>query len=361
VSDEDPGTSLFAGGGEVGRAMAAVDWSQTPLGPPEQWPSGLRHTVRILLTSRFAMWAGWGPDLAFFYNDAYRHDTLQAKHPWALGRPASEVWAEIWPDIAPRTRAVLQDGAATWDEDLLLFLERSGYSEETYHTFSYSPLPDDDGGTGGLFCVVTETTQQVVGERRMGTLRDLAAALGAARSAEAVLAGTAEQLARNPADLPFSAVYLVDDDGTARLGTAVGIEPGSPAVPRVLTDDHGAWPLARLLAGEDVLVEDLADRCPGLPTGAWDRPPVQGVALPIASTAPTAARSPASSSSASIRTAAGTTPTAASSASWPTRSPPASPTPAATRPSAAGPRRWPSWTGPRPTSSATSATSSAPR
>jgi anti-anti-sigma factor len=286
VSDEDPGTSLFAGGGEVGRAMAAVDWSQTPLGPPEQWPSGLRHTVRILLTSRFAMWAGWGPDLAFFYNDAYRHDTLQAKHPWALGRPASEVWAEIWPDIAPRTRAVLQDGAATWDEDLLLFLERSGYSEETYHTFSYSPLPDDDGGTGGLFCVVTETTQQVVGERRMGTLRDLAAALGAARSAEAVLAGTAEQLARNPADLPFSAVYLVDDDGTARLGTAVGIEPGSPAVPRVLTDDHGAWPLARLLAGEDVLVEDLADRCPGLPTGAWDRPPVQGVALPIASTAP---------------------------------------------------------------------------
>src|SRR3712207_6987796 len=83
--------------------MAAVDWSQTPRGPPEHWPSGLRHTVRILLTSRFAMWAGWGPDLAFFYNEAYRHDTLQTKHPWALGRPASEVWAEIWPDIAPRT------------------------------------------------------------------------------------------------------------------------------------------------------------------------------------------------------------------------------------------------------------------
>ena len=286
MSDEDPGTSLFAGGGEVGRAMAAVDWSQTPLGPPEQWSSGLRHTVRILLTSRFAMWAGWGPDLAFFYNDAYRHDTLQAKHPWALGRPASEVWAEIWPDIGPRTREVLDGGAATWDEDLLLFLERSGYTEETYHTFSYSPLPDDDGRTGGLLCVVTETTQQVVGERRMGTLRDLAAALGAARSAEAVLAATAEQLARNPVDLPFSAVYLLDDDGTARLGSAVGIDPGSPAVPRVLTDDSGTWPLSRLLAGEDVLVEDLADRCPGLPTGAWDRSPVQGVALPIASSAP---------------------------------------------------------------------------
>src|SRR5919206_4025517 len=108
----------------------------------------------------------------------------------------------------------------------------------------------------------------------------------AARPAGAVLAATAEQLARNLVDLPFSAVYLVDDDGTARLGSAVGIDPGSPAVPRVLTDDSGTWPLTRLLAGEDVLVEDLTDRCPGLPTGAWDRSPVQGAALPIASSAP---------------------------------------------------------------------------
>ncbi|WNV75768.1 SpoIIE family protein phosphatase [Geodermatophilus sp. DSM 44513] len=276
--------SLFAGGGEVGRAMAAVDWARTPLGPPERWPSGLRHTVRILLTSRFAMWAGWGPELRFFYNDAYRHDTLQAKHPWALGRPASEVWAEIWPDIAPRTQAVLQDGAATWDQDLLLFLERSGYPEETYHTFSYSPLPDDDGGTGGLFCVVTETTQQVVGERRMATLRDLAAAVGAARTEAGVLAAVEEQLAGNPADLPFAAVYLVDD-GSARLRCASGLGPGS-AVPSVVTPG-GRYdvPLRRLLAGEDVVVDDLGRYRPGLPTGAWDVPPVQAVALPIASSA----------------------------------------------------------------------------
>ncbi|SET73753.1 SpoIIE family protein phosphatase [Geodermatophilus poikilotrophus] len=284
MNDQDLGASLFAGGGEVGRAMAGIDWAQTPLGPPERWPSGLRHTVRILLTSRFAMWAGWGPELAFFYNDAYRHDTLQTKHPWALGRPASEVWAEIWPDIAPRTSAVLHDGTATWDEDLLLFLERSGYREETYHTFSYSPLPDDDGGTGGLLCVVTETTQQVVGERRMATLRDLAAALGAARSEQTVLAAAGEQLARNDVDLPFSAVYLLDDDGTARLGSAAGIEPGSAALPRVLTaEDDAVWPVARLLAGEDVVVADLDRRFPGLPTGAWEVPPVQAAALPIAS------------------------------------------------------------------------------
>ena len=101
--------------------------------------------VQVVLTSRFSMWMAWGPELTFFCNDAYRRDTLGKKYPWALGRPAREVWAEIWPDIGPRIETVMRTGEATWDEALLLFLERSGYAEETYHTFSYSPLADDDG------------------------------------------------------------------------------------------------------------------------------------------------------------------------------------------------------------------------
>ena len=120
------------------------------------------------------MWMGWGPELTFFYNDAYGAMTLGAKHPWALGRPSREVWAEIWPEIGPRIDHVLQTGEATWDEDLLLFLERSGYPEETYHTFSYSPVTDDSGTVCGLLCVVTEQTERVIGERRMALLRDTA-------------------------------------------------------------------------------------------------------------------------------------------------------------------------------------------
>ena len=129
-----------------------------------------------MLTSRYAMWMGWGPDLTFFYNDAYARMTLGAKHPWALGRPASQVWAEIWPDIGPRIEHVLATGEATWDEGLLLFLERSGFPEETYHTFSYSPLHQDDGRIAGMFCVVTEETNRVIGERRLALLRELGAA-----------------------------------------------------------------------------------------------------------------------------------------------------------------------------------------
>src|SRR5262249_50698652 len=112
----------FAGDGEMSRLMRAHDWSATPLGPVGSWPQSLKTAVRILLSSRYAMWLGWGADFTFFYNDAYARMTLGAKHPWALGRPAREVWAEIWGDIGPRAESVVRTGKATWDERLLLFL-----------------------------------------------------------------------------------------------------------------------------------------------------------------------------------------------------------------------------------------------
>ena len=161
------------GMGQIGQDLLNADWPRTPLGSPEEWPPALSMFVRVMLSSRFSMWMAWGPELTFFCNDAYRRDTLGTKYPWALGRPAREVWAEIWPDIEPRIQTVLSTGQATWDESLMLFLERSGYVEETYHTFSYSPLIDDMGATAGMLCVVSEETERVIGARRMATLRDL--------------------------------------------------------------------------------------------------------------------------------------------------------------------------------------------
>src|SRR5690349_15172402 len=127
----------------------------------------------MMLGSRFAMWMAWGPDLTFFCNDAYRRDTLGAKYPWALGKPAPVVWSEVWSDVQDRIDQVLSTGQATWDEKLQLFLERDGYREETYHTFSYSPLHDDAGAIAGLLCVVSEDTDEVISLRRLTALRAL--------------------------------------------------------------------------------------------------------------------------------------------------------------------------------------------
>ncbi|HVK13789.1 MAG TPA: ATP-binding protein [Gemmataceae bacterium] len=284
ASTSDP-LAFLAGGGEMGARTRTFDWSATPVGPAADWPQSLKVAVRILLSSRYAMWMGWGPDFTFFYNDAYARMTLGPKHPWALGRSAREVWSEIWADIGPRAERVIAAGEATWDERLLLFLERRGFKEESYHTFSYSPIPDDRGGVGGLLCVVTEETERAIGERRLKTLRELAArTTDAARSAADACRTAARALADNPHDLPFVLVYLTDGD-TARLAGAAGLPAGSPAAPAAvgLGEDGPGWPLGRVLAsGRAEVVTGLGDRFGPLPGGVWPEPPERAVVLPMA-------------------------------------------------------------------------------
>ncbi|MET7950988.1 SpoIIE family protein phosphatase [Micromonospora sp. NPDC005324] len=273
----------FAGDGEIGRDLAKVDWASTPLGDPADWPQSLRTAVSILLSSRFPMWMAWGPQLTFFCNAAYRRDTLGRKYPWALGRPASEVWAEIWPDIGPRIDRVLSTGEATWDKALLLFLERSGYREESYHTFSYSPLRNDDNALIGMLCVVSEDTERVVGERRMTTLRDLGSDPSVVRTEEEMLTFAGRQLGRNDLDLPFTAIYLLNGDGSARLAAAAGIPTGHPAALRTIpaTGPAPVWPVAALARGESRLVPLEGAPFTGLPTGAWSQPPTQALLVPL--------------------------------------------------------------------------------
>ena len=205
--------TLLSGLGDLGRDLLSVDWAATPLGPMDAWPQSLQTAVRILVTSRFSMWMAWGPELTFLCNDSYRRDTLGKKYPWALGRPARDVWVEIWPDIGPRIGSVMATGEATWDASLLLFLERSGYVEETYHTFSYSPLTDDDGVVAGMLCVVTEETERVISERRLDTVRRLGECLIGAITRDAVVQGLCDALASNTEDFPFALAYVRDPMG----------------------------------------------------------------------------------------------------------------------------------------------------
>jgi signal transduction histidine kinase/DNA-binding response OmpR family regulator len=278
-------TAFLAGGGKLGALMRAKDWSTTPVGPVDGWPQSLRTAVQIMLGSRYAMWMSWGRERTFFYNDAYR-PTLGGKHPWALGSSATEVWAEIWPAIGPRVEIVEQRGEATWDEGLLLFLERHGYPEETYHTFSYSPLPDDDGGIGGMLCVVTEETERVIGERRLRILREIAARVAATRTPEEVFKAVADHLEIDKHDLPFTLIYLWDGEGDqARLVASTGLAPGHRAAPEAIGGAEGdaPWPIADMLARlAPVTIGELGTPHGAWPTAPWDEPPRQAIALPIA-------------------------------------------------------------------------------
>ncbi len=261
---------VFPGDSAMTALMRAHDWATTPLGPPEGWPEGLKVPLRMMLTSRFEMWLGWGPDIAFFYNDAYV-PTLGLKHPAALGRPLRDVWQEIFHDVEDRLVSVMRDGVATWDDAMMLILERSGYAEETYHTFSYSPLRGDSGAIEGVMCVVTEESERVLSERRLETLRCLSGALVSARTREEIGAAVRQALATNLRDFPFSVVRLFDEG------------PGKGPL------EAAAWPLDALDAANPGFVVPLAGLLEEPPAGAWDVPPRDALILPIAKTGQEAA------------------------------------------------------------------------
>jgi PAS domain S-box-containing protein len=248
TTDIEQGPVFLSGGGEMGARMRAYDWQRTPLGPADTWPQSLKTIVRVMLDSRYAMWMLWGPDITFFCNDAYL-PTVGIRRDWVLGARADKVWEEIWSDaIAPRLDQVLRHGLATWDEALLLYLERSGFSEETYHTFSYSPVYDDDSRIAGMLCVVTEVTDRVIGQRRLGVLHDLAASGSAGETMEQACERPIAILANDPRDIPFACLYLLDeDDANARLAAA------TPAVPAT----RQAWPISDVAASRQARLVDV--------------------------------------------------------------------------------------------------------
>jgi PAS domain S-box-containing protein len=269
-----PAPDFLAGGGEMGRRMRAYDWNNHSLGPPAQWPQSLKTLVRVMLDSRYAMWMLWGPEITFFCNDAYL-PTVGLKREWVLGSRADRVWEEIWPDIGPRIRQVLERGESTWDEALLLFLERSGFSEETYHTFSYSPVYDDDGRIAGMLCVVTEVTESVLAERRLHSLRELGARasfMERTSTAHEACRVAVETLAQNPADVPFAAALLLQKEGSVRPVAAAGVDLASLGLAQASALDNvaGRWPLTEVLAsGQGQSVEELAEL--RISAGRWSQ------------------------------------------------------------------------------------------
>ncbi|MGD0231214.1 MAG: histidine kinase dimerization/phospho-acceptor domain-containing protein [Syntrophorhabdales bacterium] len=274
---------LFPGDSEMSRLIRSVDWSKTEIGPVATWPQSLRTAVSICLDSRHPIVLWWGPERTMFYNDGYRPMLGESKHPQFFGGSGKECWAEIWDIIGPMMDHVIETGEATWSEDRFLLMFRYGYLEETYFTFSYSPIRDEQGRVHGIFNACAESTIRVLGERRLKTLREMAVEARTAHEAAKLCTGV---LSHNPQDIPFSLVYLLNDAGAGlRLAAHTGLEAGTPASPvyvEMVDTDTTGWPLARVAAqGQPEVVGDLAGRFDCLPTEPWGEPAHQAMVLPI--------------------------------------------------------------------------------
>ncbi|MGO4600153.1 ATP-binding protein [Terrabacter sp. 2RAF25] len=273
---------------EMQELFLRTDWSTTSLGPVETWPANLRSIADICLSSGFPMLVCWGPELAMVYNDGYRTLLGRSKHPAAFGRPVAQVWPEVWDVIGPMFDGVLDGGPATWVEDELLVVDRSGFLEEAYFTWSYGAIHDAEGNVAGILNVAVETTDKVLAVRRAGAALELFQSLTSGPAPE-----TREQVrdralavlrARTADHLDADLVWTEGDAGVAATEpSAVGadlvvhvvpvLEPGSAepaALLRLDANPRRPWD-AQLQAYAELCASHVAMALSGVRRRADDR------------------------------------------------------------------------------------------
>lgn len=268
----------------MGELIRNHDWSRTPLGPIETWPRSLKTCVQIMLTSRQPIWIGWGKELIKLYNDPYR-EIVQGKHPWALGKPASTVWKDIWRDIDPMLQKVMLENEGTYVEEQLLIMQRNGYPEETYYTFSYTPVAGDDGKIGGMICFNTDDTERIISERHLKTLTQLGKRLNDLKLAEHTFQETISVLKDNPHDFPFALLYRCDGNDVKFVTSTEQDTIFETKYSNLSLDSRDE--IATLLSGalesnNLTLLDRLHEKVGDMPKGAWEISPDKAIVLPIA-------------------------------------------------------------------------------
>ncbi|PJJ79265.1 ATP-binding protein [Mucilaginibacter auburnensis] len=277
---EESTEAFLSGGGEMGKLIRSLDWSQTALGPIAEWPQSLRTSISLCLSSTFPILIAWGPETIQIYNDSYR-PICGAKHPESMGMNFRICWETALSVVGDAfTRG--QHGEGTYINDQRMFLDRYGYLEESWMTFSFAPIRDETGNVGGIFHPITETTVKMLSGRRTQTLRDLGAAINKAKTVEDIGRLTEGRYADFNLDLPFLLFYQYNE-GKASLISASGLTPGIPIVPTeiiIIADE--SWPLAGSLAsGEMEVITGLAERFGDFSCAPYDIAPHTAVILPL--------------------------------------------------------------------------------
>jgi signal transduction histidine kinase len=260
--------------GELGGRIWAHDWEHTPLGPIAGWPHSLKTVINLMLNSPQPMWIGWGEQVTFLYNDAYIDVLSMSKHPWALGRPTAEVWAEIWDICGPLAEKVFARGESTMADDVRLFMRRGDFLEETFYAFSYSPVCDESGAVAGLFCANLDVTSRYLNARRMHLLSDLNARTLQEKTVQGACAIALATIADNPDDVPFAQLYLAADAGPAQLLHATHAD---------IDDARAVFAVDAVIADGVPRLISLAPRAlpAGLPVGLAQQSLREALVLPL--------------------------------------------------------------------------------
>ncbi len=288
ISLDPAGSSVFDGAGEMKALCRSTNWSATPLGPVESWSADLRSTLRLALNSASAISLHWGPELTVLYNDAFIPLMGKGKHQDALGRTTKQVWAEGWDEvIGPLMHQVMSEGSPIGRQNLPLVLERNGFPEECYFTFSYNPILGDDGAVVGVCNISTETTRQVISERRLRLVRDLGG-VSATRAGSTVNTCRAmlDVLAGTRHSVPFAAILLREErDDQVQFVGSYGLRSASWAPGTGLTDSAPAAAeiAVALETGTAQIVSGLREQLGGQLTAGPIGPllPDKGVVLPL--------------------------------------------------------------------------------
>ena len=255
------------------------DWGKTVLGPVESWSDTLVTTVNLILASRHPMFLWWGPDLIQFYNDGYRPSIRGDKHPSAVGQRGIECWPEIWPIIGPQIEAVMRRGESTWNINQLVPINRDGKLEEVFWTYSYSPVRNKDGAVDGTLVVCSETTEQVLSERRLRSLMAITSEFLVLEQAPeslpmlSLMRAVVSKLDQDPADVPFAALFLLDQGEIRQAGntTSAGV---------LARPDH--WPLLEVANSQTPLLLDELPRSLGeVVREPWPEPVTRACLLPL--------------------------------------------------------------------------------
>jgi len=280
VSEQQTKANWLTGGGEVGELIRAKDWSTTPLGPIEAWPQSLRTAVSLCLSSTFPILIAWGPEDIQIYNDAYR-PICGPKHPEAIGQNFKICWATALPVVGDAFDRA-HEGEGTYIRDQRMFLDRYGYLEEAFMTFSFSPIGVESGEVGGVFHPISETTDKVLGARRTAVLRDLSAGIAKCQSIEELCQAITQRYESIALDLPFFLFYQLHGNTLLRKGVA-GLEAASAMAPEAIElGSTSGWPFEAVLQSQaNTEVPDLLTRFGAQPAGPYPEIPTSAMLLPI--------------------------------------------------------------------------------